>query len=110
MKEIVLWMCFAAFSVTVLLGGLLTAGRARRLAVVHGALGALGTVALGLALRRAALSGPFAWDGFALALAALAGGLAMWTFWRKGRRPGLVVFLHASAGGLAYLLVAGFVF
>ena len=105
-----LTVCFAALSVTVVLGGLLAAGRARRLAVVHGALGASGTLALGLALRRAALHGPFAWDGFALAVAALAGGLAMWTFWTKGRRPGLVVFLHASAGGLAYLLVAGFVF
>ncbi len=103
-------MCFAALSVTVLLGGLLVAGWARRLAVVHGAFGAMGTVALGLALRRAALHGPFAWDAFALAVAALAGGIAMWTVWRRGRRPGLVVFLHASAGGLAYLLVAGFVF
>ncbi len=103
-------LCFAALSVTVLLGGLLAGGRARRLAIVHGALGALGTVALGLALRRSTLSGPFAWDALALAVAALAGGLAIWTFWRRGRRPGLVVFLHASAGGLAYLLVAGFVF
>ena len=103
-------LCFAVLSGTVFLGGLLLAGRARRLAIVHGASGAVGALALGLALRGGALRGPFAWDALGLAGLALLGGLGLAFIWRRGRRPGLVVFLHASAGGLAYLLLAGFVF
>ena len=96
-------------SLAVPLGGLLAAGRARSWALAHGALGAAGAVALILALRGGHPSGLFAWDAMALLIGAAAGGLGLATLWRRSRRPALIVFLHASAGGLAYLLLAGFV-
>ena len=103
-------LCFLALSVTMALGGLLLAGRARRWTLLHGVCGAVGAASLVLALGSGALNGTFALDAAVLAVLALAGGLSLATIWRRGRRPGLVVFLHASAGGLAYLLLAGFIF
>jgi hypothetical protein len=101
---------FAILSLTVGLGACLAAGRLHRMALIHGLSGAAGLVFLLLALRAHALRGPFATDAAALAGLALLGGGALAAFtWRGLARPALVVLLHGLAGGLAYLLLAGFV-
>jgi hypothetical protein len=103
--------CLAALSLAVLLGACILAGVLRRGALVHGFSGALGLTFLVLAWRQAELSGPFAGDAVVLLGAGLCGGLLIGVLHRLGRpSPGLLLFLHASAGGLAYLLLAGFVF
>lgn len=105
-------LAFAALSLGVVLGALLLAGRRRRrLAPVHGLAGLTGLACLAFALWRGALHGPFALDALGLAAAAFAGGIWIYTLAsRRLPRPGLLVALHAMAGGLAYLLLAGFVF
>ncbi len=102
-------ICFALLFTAVLLGGLLVSGRARRFALLHGGCGGLGALALLQALTARELSGPFATDAVVLVGLAFAGGLGLATLSRQ-TRPGLVVFLHASAGGLGTMLLAGFVF
>ncbi len=97
---------FALLSLTVLLGACLLAGRLYRARLVHGLCGAAGLAALLLAFRAGTLSGPFAADALGLAAAALLGGIYLAL---RGRGTGLVVLLHGLAGGLAYLLLAGFV-
>ncbi len=98
----------ALLSLAVGLGSLLLAGRARRGAIIHGVAGGAGLGVLAVAWRAGVPHGPVGWDVLGLLVAALAGGLCLATVWRRGRRPGLAVFLHAMAGGLAYLLLAGF--
>ena len=98
-------LCFA-----VALGAFLAAGRLRQLALPHGAAGLAGLAALSLALSRGTLRGPFAWDALGLVAAAFAGGLLIYALaYRRKPRPGLLVFVHAIAGGLGTLLLAGFV-
>ena len=99
---------FGLLSVAVLLGAFLIAGRLRRWALLHGGAGLVGVVTLALALWQGRLHGPFAWDAMVLGAGALAGGAVIY-MWR-GRRPALLVGLHATAGGLAYLLLSGFAF
>ena len=66
---------------------------------------------LASALRRGSFGGPFAWDMVVLAGGAAFGGIILYALAHRRRpRPGLLVALHATAGGLAYLLLAGFVF
>ncbi len=102
---------FAFFSLAVLMGALLLAGRLQKAPVVHGASGAIGLALLIRAWWRGILSGPFALDAIVLLSAGFCGGLLIALLHRQGRpSPGLLLFLHASAGGLAYLLLAGFVF
>ena len=102
--------CFCALSLAVGLGAFLAAGLFRRAALVHGSAGLAGLGALALALRRGSLGGPFAWDAMVLAGAAALGGVVLFGLgWKRRTRPGLLVTLHAMAGGLAYLLLAGFV-
>jgi hypothetical protein len=104
-------LSFVILSATVAMGGYLLARGRPGLPILHGASGAAGLVALILALRGRALSGVFAQDAAWLLGAGLCGGLAIATFKARGRPvPGLVLLLHATAGGLAYLLLAGFVF
>ncbi len=103
--------CFVALSLAVAIGGFMLAGRFSRLAILHGAAGATGVLLLGLAWRHAALRGPFALDSLVLAAAALCGGLVVAALKYLGRpAPGLLLLLHGAAGGLAYLLLAGFIF
>jgi hypothetical protein len=104
----VLLISFALLSIAMLLGGLLVSGRARRWTVLHGGCGGLGALALAVAMGNKALSGPFATDALVLVGLAFAGGLGLATL-ARGSRPALVVFLHATAGGLGTLLLAGFV-
>ncbi len=111
---------FALLSAAVLLGAALSARHvgAWRLrgwwpGVAHGCLGAAGLVALALALRAGVLAGPFAWDAAGLAGAALASGLGVAAIaWRRRRTPaglpGGLVVLHATLGGIGYLILAGF--
>ena len=102
---------FTLLSLAVVIGGFMLAGRLYRVAVVHGALGGFGLAALFFAWKQARLSGPFAIDALVLLALAFAGGLGMAALhWRGRPSPGLLLFLHASFGGLAYLLLAGFVF
>ena len=102
---------FAFLSLAVLLGALLLAGLLQRASVIHGGSGLLGLACLFLAWRQARLSGPFALDAIVLLAGGLCGGGLIAILHRQGRPPpGLLLFLHASAGGLAYLLLAGFVF
>jgi drug/metabolite transporter (DMT)-like permease len=106
-----LLVAFTLLSLAVLLGLCLLAGRLHRASIVHGAAGAAGLLCLVLAWRQSALSGAFARDAIVLLAAGLCGGLQIAVLKRAGRAsPGLLIFLHASAGGLAYLLVAGFAF
>jgi hypothetical protein len=106
-----LGLCFAILSLTVLLGLCLLAGRLYRAATIHGLGGGIGLVLLLSVLRRGGLAGPFAVDSAVLLAGAFAGGLTLWLLSRRGRaRPQLLIFLHATAGGLAYLLLAGFAF
>ena len=103
--------CFILLSIAMVLGGCLLAGKLGRLAVVHGAAGAAGLVLLVVAWRHARLSGPFALDALVLLAAGFCGGLLIATLkWRQRPAPGLLLILHATAGGLAYLLLAGFLF
>ncbi len=93
-----------------LLGAFLAAGHLRRAALLHGAAGLAGLLALCLAMARGSPRGPFAWDALVLLVAAFAGGLALYGLsLRRRRPPGLLVLLHATAGGLATLLLSGFV-
>ncbi len=102
---------FALLSIAVPLGGLMLAGKLQRLAILHGLAGAAGLALLILAWRHAQLQGPFALDALVLLAGALCGGLLIAALiWRKRPIPGLILALHAAAGGLAYLLLAGFVF
>jgi len=102
---------FVILSFTVALGAYMFARRPPPLPIVHGVSGAAGLAVLILAFRRHALGGPFAWDAAVLLAAGLCGGLAIATLkWRGRPTPGLLLLLHATAGGLAYLLLAGFVF
>ena len=98
-----LTISFALLSLTVALGALFLTGRAFQAALVHGGAGAAGLATLGLALRAGHLHGQFAWTVFGLLAAALCGGITLAV---RGRSA-LVVFLHAMAGGVAYLLLAG---
>ena len=101
---------FAALCITVALGTFLAAGRLLRAALLHGSAGLAGLAALSLALSRGMLSGPFAWDALGLVAAAFAGGLLLYGLARQRKpRPGLLVFVHAMAGGLGTLLLAGLV-
>ncbi len=109
-RKLLVW-AFLAFSVAVALGLALLAGQPRRAALVHGAMGLAGLALLAVSLWRGAPRGPFAWDALALASAAACGGALFHGLARAGRRaPALLIPLHATAGGLAYLLLAGFVF
>jgi hypothetical protein len=102
---------FVALSLAVVIGGFMLAGKLSRLAILHGAAGATGLLLLILSWRHAALRGPFAMDALVLAAAALCGGLVVATLNYLGRpAPGLLLLLHGAAGGLAYLLLAGFIF
>ncbi len=102
---------FAILSLTVILGACLVAGRLYRAAFVHGGSGAAGLLLFLWVLKAGGIGGPFAIDAAVLLAAALGGGVTLWALSRSGRgRPALVVFLHASAGGVAYLLLAGFLF
>ncbi len=102
---------FSLLCVAVMLGACLLAGRLYRASLLHGAAGLAGLVAIGLALSRGSLRGPFAWDALVLLAAAGAGGVVLYALARRRLpRPGLLVMLHATAGGLATLLLAGFVF
>jgi hypothetical protein len=102
---------FVILSATVGMGAYLLARGRPGLPMLHGASGAAGLVALVLALRGHALSGVFAQDAAWLLAAGFCGGLAIAIFKARGRpAPGLLLLLHATAGGLAYLLLAGFVF
>ncbi len=103
-------LSFALLSAGVCLGLTLLGGRWRRMAVVHGWLGGLGLAAFWLGFRAMKHPSVFGWDVAFLLAGALAGGLSLAYVWAQGRRPGIVVFLHASAGGMAYLLLAGFAF
>ena len=103
-------LSFGALCLTVALGALLASGRLRRAALLHGAAGLAGVVALWIAVSRARLSGPFAWDTLGLVSTAFAGGVLLYALaCRRRLRPGLLVFVHAIAGGLGTLLLAGFV-
>ena len=102
---------FCALSLGVALGACLLTGRFYRVALVHAAAGLTGLVAIAASMRQGGLRGPFAWDALVLLAAAFAGGLFLYGLrYRRRPRPGLVVALHATAGGLAYLLLSGFVF
>ncbi len=104
-------IAFVILSATVAMGAYLLARGRPGLPILHGASGAAGLVLLVFALRAKALSGVFAQDAAWLLAAGLCCGLGIATFKARGRpTPGLLLLLHASAGGLAYLLVAGFVF
>ena len=105
-----LTLSFCALCLTVTLGTFLAAGHLRRAALLHGAAGLAGLVAFWIALSHAAIGGPFAWDGLGLVAAAFAGGVVLYVLARRRRpRPALLVFVHAVAGGLGTLLLAGFV-
>jgi len=102
---------FVILSATVAMGAYLLARGCPGLPVAHGASGAAGLIVLVLAFRRGAMAGVFAQDTAWLLAAGLCGGCAIAAFkWRGRPPPGLLLFLHATAGGLAYLLLAGFVF
>ncbi len=104
-------LSFYALCLTVALGAFLAAGYLRRAALLHAASGLTGLAALWVAVSRARLSGPFAWDALGLVAAAFAGGGLLYVLARRRKpRPGLLVFVHAIAGGLGTLLLAGFVF
>ena len=106
-----LFFGFCALSIAVGLGGALAAGRFRRAAVAHGVAGLAGLGAITLALDHGGFRGAFAWDAVVLAAGAALGGIVLYGLGRGRRaRPGLLVTLHAMAGGLAYVLLAGFVF
>jgi len=106
-----LTISFIILSATVAMGAYLLARGYPGLPIVHGASGAAGLLALVLAFRAHALSGVFAQDAAWLLAAGLCGGIAIATFKARGLpTPGLLLLLHATAGGLAYLLLAGFVF
>ncbi len=106
-----LFSAFLVFSAAVALGLALLAGRFRRAALVHGAAGLTGLALLAASLWRGAPRGPFAWDALVLAALAATGGTLIYLLTRAKRStPGLLIMLHATAGGLAYLLLAGFVF
>jgi hypothetical protein len=104
-------IAFAILSATVAMGAFLLVRGRPGLPILHGGSGAAGLACLVVALRAKTLSGVFAQDAAWLLAAGLCGGLAIATFKARGRpTPGLVLLLHATAGGLAYLLLAGFVF
>ena len=101
---------FVAFSAAIGLGLALIAGRLRRAAPVHGSMGLAGLALLAASLWRGPQHGAVAWDALVLAGAAACGGAAIFCLGRARRpAPGLLILLHATAGGLAYLLLAGFV-
>jgi hypothetical protein len=101
-------VAFCLLSLAVGLGACLVAGRLYRAALVHGLAGLGGLAALCVALARGALRGAVALDTAVLLAAAALGGVVLYALGRARRpRPGLVVLLHAMAGGLAYLLLAG---
>ena len=85
------------------LGALLLAGQVPRAGVLHGTLGAAGTVAACVAVWDGRLPGSFGGAILGLLVAALCAGVLLW----RGARAGLVVFLHVMAGGVAYLLLVG---
>ncbi len=102
---------FCVLSLTVALGACLAAGRFTRAALLHGGSGLAGLAAIALAVWRGTLRGPFAIDALVLLTAAFCVGAVFYVLALKRRpRPGLAVLLHGMAGGLAYLLLAGFVF
>jgi chromate transport protein ChrA len=104
-------LCFSLLSLTVLLGASLLAGHFRRFAWVHGAIGALGSIALAFASWHALGLGKIGGASLALLAVGLCGGVLIAVLqWRGRPAPGLVLFLHAIFGGLAYLLLAGIVF
>jgi hypothetical protein len=106
-----LMVCFAILSMTVGLGAVLVAGRRGWLAMIHGVSGAAGLAVLALAFRRGLLNGKLALDVLVLLAAGFCGGLLMASYgWRRRRPPGLVLLLHAFAGGVAYLMLFGFAF
>ncbi len=106
-EENLLTTSLALLSVAVALGAALLAGLAwHRVALVHGSFGAAGAVAAGVAASHGRLHGPFGGVVLGLLLAALCGGVLLWRGWR----PGLAVFLHVMAGGVAYLLLTGAAF
>jgi hypothetical protein len=103
-------IAFVVLSATVAMGAYLLVRGRPGLPILHGASGAAGLAALVLALRGRSM-GIFAQDAAWLLAAGLCGGLAIATFKARGRpTPGLLLVLHATAGGLAYLILAGFVF
>jgi len=104
-------VCFAILSVTVSLGAVLVAGRRGWLPIIHGVSGAAGLAVLALAFRAGALSGKLGVDILVLLAAGFCGGLLLASYgWRRRRPSGLVLLLHAFAGGVAYLMLFGFAF
>jgi hypothetical protein len=106
-------LSFGLLSLAVLFGMVLAVLRVRpgggrtraRIGLLHGGIGAVGVVAMLLALRHAVL-GALAWDAVALLVAALLGG-ATWYVWvRRGRPPEMILVLHGALAFIGYALLA----
>jgi hypothetical protein len=107
----VLFVSFVILSCTVGMGAYLTRKRPQYLSFVHGGSGFIGLTVLLVAMKEHLLSGKFADDAVVLLMSGLFLGLVMTTLERRGKNPPMAVLLvHASVGGLAYLLVAGLAF
>jgi hypothetical protein len=102
---------FAFLSCTVVLGFYLWTNRTKRLGIVHGSCAAAGLLTLALAMRRHPVAGVLAQDAIWLIGLGFCGGLFIaWQAFHGRAVPGLAFLLHATAGGLGYLLLAGLVF
>ncbi len=105
---------FLLLAATVGMGAYMLARGPGRIHMVHGTAGAFALLLVILGLRAqphpSAHTSAIGLDIAGLLVGGLCLGLYLATLWSRGQRPpGLVVFLHATAGGLAFLLLAGLV-